>query len=417
MFNRNFQFRLQNRNRFKHLLKTFAICTGLTQSLILSGCSVPAVQKAELSAAANTVLLKDQKENIESGDVTVHVLDVGQGLSLIIQSEGKTLMYDGGDRDKSSYVVSWLKKHDVSEISDMIASHYDADHINGLVGALNTVQVDQVYAPDYSCTTRVCNSFDRLIDEKNLKLIHPHAGDSFQLGSAEVTFVAPGDHTYEDENNYSGAIRIDNGKTSCLITGDAMKESEQEMVSRYGSKLKSDVYIAGHHGSSSSSTPAFLDAADPSSVVISCGKNNSYGHPDASVLEEFKNRKMDVYRTDEQGEITFVMTEDTITFRQKTAPDPFKPGVKEEKSEKPQSETAAGKQTSSAPSNPASGGPLTGEQNAQDYILNIRSKKIHLPDCKSVKKMSEKNKKAVHSTLADLESQGYEPCKNCLSGF
>ena len=81
--------------------------------------------------------------------MTVHFLDVGQGLSILVQSEGQNLLYDGGPRSASSYVVSYLQEQNVSEIDYLISSHYDEDHVSGLIGCLNAFQVDNVIGADY----------------------------------------------------------------------------------------------------------------------------------------------------------------------------------------------------------------------------------------------------------------------------
>ena len=88
-------------------------------------------------------------DDSEAGDMTVHFLDVGQGLSILVQSEGQTMIYDGGDRSTSSFVVSYLKEQNVSKIDYLISSHYDSDHMAGLIGCLNAFEVDHVISSDY----------------------------------------------------------------------------------------------------------------------------------------------------------------------------------------------------------------------------------------------------------------------------
>ena len=85
-----------------------------------------------------------EKVLASGGSMTVHFLDVGQGLSILVQSEGQNLLYDGGPRSASSYVVSYLQEQNVSEIDYLISSHYDEDHVSGLIGCLNAFQVDNV---------------------------------------------------------------------------------------------------------------------------------------------------------------------------------------------------------------------------------------------------------------------------------
>ena len=106
----------------------------------------------------------------------VHVLDVGQGLSVLVKSQDHYMLYDGGDRDRADYVVSYLKQQGIAELDYMIASHYDADHINGLVGALNTTSVKQVFAPEYTTDTKVFQSFRDISLNNTLRQTFDHSG-------------------------------------------------------------------------------------------------------------------------------------------------------------------------------------------------------------------------------------------------
>ena len=160
----------------------------------------------------------------------VHVLDVGQGLSVLVESDGHYMLYDGGDRGASSYVVSYLKQEGVTSLDYVIASHYDSDHLNGVVGALNVFPTSQVLAPDYTTDTNVFNAFRTVIDSKSVPITQPDVGATYQLGSSTFQILAPSGTGYDDVNNYSIAIRIQDGSSSFLITGDAEAQSEAEMT-------------------------------------------------------------------------------------------------------------------------------------------------------------------------------------------
>ena len=116
-----------------------------------------------------TTLLFSSLMSINAAAQTdVHVLDVGQGLSVLIESSGHYMLYDGGDSDKSSYVISYLHQEGVTALDYVVASHYDSDHLNGVVGALNTFPVSTVWGPDYETGTRVFESFRSVIAAKGL---------------------------------------------------------------------------------------------------------------------------------------------------------------------------------------------------------------------------------------------------------
>ena len=128
----------------------------------------------------------DQSESdapTDSQSITqMTVLDVGQGLSVLIESNGEYALYDGGDRTASSYVVSYLKKHNITKIKYMIASHYDDDHINGLVGVLKNYDVENIIGPDYTTDTRVYKSFVEEVKTQDKTVIHPNEGDTYSFG-------------------------------------------------------------------------------------------------------------------------------------------------------------------------------------------------------------------------------------------
>ncbi len=253
-----------------------------------------------------------------SGNLRVDFLDVGQGLSVLVEADGSCLLYDGGDRNASSFVVAYLKERGVETLDYVIASHYDADHINGLVGALYTCGVKQILGPDYMTDTRVYNSLLTRAEELGLGITAPEPGARYPLGQGYFEVLGPLSEDYSDVNNYSLVLRLVYGDTSILLTGDAEAESEQELLTAWPD-LKSDVLCVGHHGSPSSTGGEFLDRVQPSYAVISCGRDNSYGHPDASVLERLNLRQIPVWRTDESGTITVTGDGKSLLFSSEKA--------------------------------------------------------------------------------------------------
>lgn len=241
---------------------------------------------------------------IENEKLSVTMLNVGQGLSILFESDGKYMLYDGGDKATSSYVVSYLQKHGVAELEYMIASHYDSDHIAGLVGVLETTAVKNVINPDYQATTKIYQSYVSGVEKSGAKVIYPNVGDTFVFGHATITVLAPA-RDYGDPNEMSVAIRVDCGQFSCVVTGDAETESESDMLTS-GIPLECDLYVVGHHGSSSSSSDAFVAELKASHGFISCGKDNDYGHPTQQTLDTLEKYNIDLYRSDRDGEVSCV---------------------------------------------------------------------------------------------------------------
>ncbi len=340
----------------------------------------------------------------------IHVLDVGQGLSVLVESQGHYMLYDGGDRTKSSYVVSYLQGQGISSLDYVIASHYDSDHLNGVVGALNVFPAGQVFSPDYTADTRVYNSFQSILKSKKLKKNQPAVGNQYHLGDATFQILSPSGTDYSDVNNYSIAIRIQDGDTSFLITGDAEAESESE-ICRTGLELDSDVYVMGHHGSDSSTTWELLQKVNPEYAILSCGAGNSYGHPHAESMEKLQTMDIQLLRTDKQGTIIASTDGSSITWNVSPCND-YTPGDPDDKPAQPQTSKTASTQTAGG----SSAGNSSSSQSipvTTTYILNTSTKKIHYPDCKSVKQMKETNKKTTTESRESLISQGYTPCGNC----
>lgn len=245
----------------------------------------------------------------ESSD-TIKVLNVGQGLSVLFESNGEYMLYDGGDRNASSYVVSYLKRHNISKIKYMVASHYDDDHINGLVGVLKNFDVENIIGPDYTTDTRVYKSFVSEISAQNKSVIHPYLGDAYTISNAKLTVLSPSkSYTTDDENDKSIVVKLQTASYTCLLTGDAGKDAENNMISN-GVDLKSDILIVGHHGSSGSTTTEFLNKVNPSVALISVGKNNQYKHPSEKTLKRLTDKNIKIYRTDTDGELSVVNTGD-----------------------------------------------------------------------------------------------------------
>lgn len=247
------------------------------------------------------------------GFLNVTVLDVGQGLSVLINCDNHYMLYDGGNGDYSSFLVSYLSKNNITNFDYVFASHYDADHISGLVGVIYNYSISQLIAPNYTASSRIYNSFIKAINTKGISITYPTVGTTYPLGSAKIQILAPNSPAYESENDYSIVVKITFGGSSVLITGDATQYSENEMLNNQFN-LNSDILVVGHHGSSSSTSSQFLNAVNPQYAVISCERNNSYGHPASDVLERLVSKNITVLRTDLAGTIEFTIKNNSISY-------------------------------------------------------------------------------------------------------
>ena len=243
----------------------------------------------------------------ENSNFEVHFIDVGQADSALIECDGETMMIDGGNVADSNVVAAYLKKEDVTELNYVVCSHAHEDHVGGLSGALSVTKADNIYAPKTETNTKAYKNFKKKAEEQNVEIKHPNIGDEIQLGSSTVEFLGPVDENGKDLNSTSIVLKITYGNTSFLFTGDAESDEEEEILNS-GADLKSTVLKVGHPGSRTSTSYPFLREVMPQYAVISVEKGNSYGHPNEETLSKLSDAGVEVYRTDESGDI--VMTSD-----------------------------------------------------------------------------------------------------------
>lgn len=349
-----------------------------------------------------TALLFSSLMSVEAAAQTdVHILDVGQGLSVLVESQGHYMLYDGGDSDKSSYVVSYLQQEGVPSLDYVVASHYDADHLNGVVDALNAFPVSNVWGPDYVADTGIFESFTSTLSAKGLSKTQPAAGSTVQLGDASIQVLAPSGSNYSDFNNYSIAIRVQDGNKSFLITGDAEADSEAQMVAS-GLNLDSDVYVMGHHGSGTSTSWDLLQKATPEFAVLSCGTGNSYGHPHVESMEKLQSMGIQLLRTDKQGNLVASTDGNTITWNVSPCND-YAPGDPNDKPAQPQ-------QSSTGDSSSAS--VSSGQTAAATVYWTPGGKSYHNSrDCSTLKRSKTINEGSLNDALAAGKA---DPCNVCV---
>lgn len=418
------KYLLQKASNFKRIFaRFFPVLTALILAgLLMTGCSGASPGSGQNTSAVS--LLPDQSEpdahlresaanesnSGASGDAAAdnilrfHVIDVGQGLSVLAESDGHFLLYDGGDRSASSAVVAYLKKQGVKSLDYIITSHYDADHINGLVGALNVFPVQRIMGPGYEASSKVYQSLISAAESQGLAMEHPEQGNYYRLGNASFQILSQDDSS-RDGNNRSIAIMLINGNNRFLLTGDNESSGEEALLSS-GLDLSCDVYVAGHHGSASSTSWDLLGKAVPEYAVISCGTGNSYGHPHAETMEKLEAMEIQVLRTDLQGDLLLVSDGTSVTC----TPAPcnnYTPGDPDDIPPSLQSSEEADEDNSAVQS---SG---TSSEQEQSYVLNTNTRKFHLPSCSSAEDILPANRQDYTGTRDELIAQGYAPCGRC----
>lgn len=329
----------------------------------------------------------------DTEQMEVHFIDVGQADATLIKCGEHSMLIDAADSSKGTAIQNYLKKQKVQKLDYLVLTHPDADHIGGAPVIITKFEIDKVFVSNFEKDNKTYQKLIQALDNKRLKAVTPNVGEKYSLGTAEITILAPNGE-YDNPNDSSVCFLIKNGDNCFLFTGDA-EEKAQEALLAGQIALSADVYHAGHHGSRTSTSQEFLDAVKPAYAVISCGKDNSYGHPHAQTLNLFRANGVNVFRTDEQGSIVATSDGKEIVWNCS-----------------PSTTWAAGEPTGS--SKFASAQEESGKVSAAyTYICNTNTKKFHIPECTSVKKMSEKNKQEVTLPREEIIAQGYVPCKQC----
>lgn len=250
-----------------------------------------------------------QQDFINSNSfLKVYYLNVGEGDCIIVQQDNESMLIDAGNHSDSSKIKSYIDNLGIKSFNYVIGTHIHADHIGSMSEIIRSYDIKKFYFPKEIGTTK---TFENLVDtlkEKKLNISVPEVGETFNLGTAECTVLAPNSTSYEDPNNYSIVLKITFGTRSFLFMGDAEAISEKEILKNNKQLLKADVLKIGHHGSKSSTSSAFLKAVSPTYAVISVGAENDYGHPNDNVLKRLKKNKVKVLRTDKNE--TIVATTD-----------------------------------------------------------------------------------------------------------
>ena len=381
----------------------------LTGGIFLSGCSSQGILQAgalesgtEQTEAIHTETVQEEISSPENqrgdsqGELSVTYLDVGQGNAVVIRQGNQTMLIDGGPRESSSFVVSYLKQQGIQKLDYVLISHFDEDHLAGAIGALYNFPVGTLITADYETDSSIYDSYKEAVEEKGYEPVHPSLGDTFSLGDGSFRIISPVSYGHEDENQDSVGIILEMGSDRFFIGGDIGLEGEKEILEA-GVDIQADVMLMNHHGSHVSRE--FFQAVNPSWAVISCGEGNSYGHPRQDTVELIQESQVPLFRTDRQGTITAVSQGQGITFDQDPCND-YTPGDRTQEKEDTLEETRTALSNST--------------REDCDYILNIHTKKIHLPDCSSVKTMDEDNMAFYKGDEDALLSQGYTPCGNCI---
>ena len=246
-------------------------------------------------------------EDPQADEVQIHVIDVGQGDSILIRGEQQAVLVDAGDLDAGETVVSYLRNLGIEKLDLIVVTHPHADHIGGMTAVLEAFPVGKIIAPelpdDLIPTSRTYENFLAAAIENNIPAETSQNSDGFSVGPMTFSILSPRPYNdYSSLNNFSTVLRGKMQGGTILLCGDAEKATEN-MLLESGADLESDVIKIAHHGGDTSSQMEFLEAVSPKAAIISVAEENPYGHPHEEVVARLEEIGTDLFTTANNGTV------------------------------------------------------------------------------------------------------------------
>lgn len=344
----------------------------LSMLFALTGCSVSEATQHGMAV-----------DTIQAEDVLLRVdfLNVGQADCALLSTKGHYMVIDGGNNGDADTILSYLEGQGVEKLDAVVGTHPHEDHIGSLDAIINHFDVDAVYMPKIMHTSKTFEDVLDAVANKGLKIKSPSPGDTIDFNGLEIEVLGP-QREYKDFNNNSIVLKVNAGETAFLFTGDAEETAEKDIL-QAGYDLQADVLKVGHHGSSTSSSQAFLQAVKPKYAVISVGVGNSYHHPEEEALQRLQSIGAEIYRTDLQGNIVCTTDGKNIAFNCNSVSG---------------AEVYADAAKNNTPAEEVV------------YIANKKSKKFHLESCAS---LPDEENRIYLEDREEAISLGYTPCGTC----
>ncbi|HUR98464.1 MAG TPA: ComEC/Rec2 family competence protein, partial [Pyrinomonadaceae bacterium] len=292
------------------------------------------VHGAGVAALALLIILHPYSAPNPDGKLTVDFLDVGQGDSALITfPNGVTVLVDGGGQmdfknDDSDFepdtrrigeaVVSeflWAKGY--SHIDYLVATHADADHIQGLSDVARNFHIGSILIGTIADGDPEFSELMKVAQLRTIRVTTVRRGDVLSIGEATIEVLNPAENlpAGRSSNNASVVIKVSFGECSFLMTGDIEKEAEDELLAISSLDLRVDVIKVAHHGSRTSSTKGLVDRLGAHTAVISVGRKSRFGHPHREVVERWRNSGANVFKTGDKGTITIATDGDAVELR------------------------------------------------------------------------------------------------------
>ena len=256
---------------------------------------------------------------LEEG-IRIHVVDVGQGDCMVVETAEGNILIDTGPNAAEPLLRGYLRSQGFDQFAYMILSHPHDDHIGNADMILREFQVERMISTESQSEETawqdVKNAWNGMAYDKSVEWVKPCEGDIYWFGKLRIEVLHAPEQDHAGENEDSLILRMDWGDCSVLLTGDAEVSTEMHLLETLTEEqLAVDMLKISHHGSSTSSSEAFLEIVRPTFAVISAGDGNSFGHPHAEVLTRLRGLNCDIYQTNLNGTLIFYCDGKTIAYK------------------------------------------------------------------------------------------------------
>lgn len=250
------------------------------------------------------------------GSLELTMIDVGQADSFLLEQGEYTALIDCGTRSTGKDVVKYLKDHGITKIDYVFGTHPHDDHMGGMYDVITNFEIGKVVLPKVKSGEVTSNWYLKLMGElsqEKYEVEYAETGQIYMIGDAIMKIIGPINEPSSNLNNYSTVMKISFGEMDIIMTGDAEKSVEADIL-KSKVDLDAEILKVGHHGSDTSTSTEFLDAINPEYALISAKVGNKYKHPIKETIQNLEKRDIIVYRTDECGTVVATITSNSVEF-------------------------------------------------------------------------------------------------------
>lgn len=270
-------------------------------------------QNTDKTVNNNTIKQRKTESTLKesSNNLDVYFLDVGQADSILLSNNGHYMLIDAGNNEDGPKLVNYFKSLGITKFDYVIATHAHEDHIGGMDDIIKNFDIGTFYMPDLITTTKTFEDVLDALSEKQIAFETPTIDQEFSFSDTKITTLYVNNEA-KNLNDSSIVLRLKHGTNTFLFTGDASTKVEKQLLNK---NIASDVLKVGHHGSRYSTSKEFLNKVNPQYAIISVGINNTYKHPHDETLKKLNEKKIIIYRTDQEGTIVAESNGNIIQFK------------------------------------------------------------------------------------------------------